>query len=58
MKRKIKRLPANAVYEYRNGFGEEVYYTNRRVYTVKSKRNFGKIVKIIYSYTKQEYYND
>lgn len=58
MKRKIKRLPDNAVFNYRNDLGEEVYHTGKRVYTVKRVRNFGKLVKIIFSYTKNEYYND
>lgn len=58
MKRKIKRLPDNAVFNHRNVFGEEVYHTDKRVYTVKTKRQFGKRVKIIYSHTKNEYYND
>lgn len=57
MKRKIKRLPANAVFDYRNGLGEKVYHTKRRVYTFKLVRNFGKLVHVIYSHTKQEYYN-
>ena len=58
MKRKIKRLPDNAVFDYRNGLGEKIYHTDRRVYTFKRVRNFGKLVNVIYSYTKQEYYND
>ncbi len=58
MKKKIKNLPDNAVFNYRNNLGEDVYHTDRRVYTVKRKRDFGKIVKYIYSYTKNEYYND
>ena len=58
MKRKIKRLPDNAVFDYRNNLGENVYHTNKRVYTVKLVRNFVKLVNVIYSYTKQEYYSD
>jgi len=58
MKKKIKRLPDNAVFNYRNDLGEEVYHTATRVYTVKRKRDFGKLVKYIFSYTKKEYYND
>ena len=58
MKRQIKRLPDNAVFNYRNDLGEEIYHTGTRVYTVKTKRQFGKRVKTIFSYTKQEYYND
>ena len=58
MKKKIKRLPDNAIFNHRNGFGEKVYHTDKRVYTFKRVRNFGKLVNVIFSYTKNEYYND
>lgn len=54
MKRRVTRLPQNAVYDYTDVSGYKVYHTARKRYEVATKMHFGKKITYIYSLNKED----
>lgn len=50
MKREVKRLPNDAVYDFTDIMGIKHYHTDRKRYEVEYKVSFGIGYSIIYSY--------
>lgn len=49
MKKKVRTLPKDARYDYTDIYGEKIYHTERKRYTVSKKMEYGKSVTKIYS---------
>lgn len=50
---KVKSLPKGAKYDYIDVYGRKVYHTERRVYAVTEKNNFGRKCVTVQSFPKK-----